>query len=267
MSKEYMIRVFKRKRVWICLFLTLVINYFDFSQRSIVAPLKDVTILQSAFNENILIWGRGLLGYFLYTFLLFILASICLSDLISEDMETKLINIELTKKKKSKYVRDAYLNNFVIGGFFTLLPIVINLMLWLMIRPMWHLNFINSGLDNHVIFSSIFSKNIFLFYFLVFIKIFVMGGIIASFALFMNTKYKSSYLGVIGVLIIDIIVQYLVSIISSLTGNFISFDGLMSLTTDIMYVDFNIFTSLYLLIMIFIPIIYFVRFSKQRDFI
>lgn len=262
-----MIRVFKRKRVWICLFLTLVINYFDFSQRSIVAPLKDVTILQSAFNENILIWGRGLLGYFLYTFLLFILASICLSDLISEDMETKLINIELTKKKKSKYVRDAYLNNFVIGGFFTLLPIVINLMLWLMIRPMWHLNFINSGLDNHVIFSSIFSKNIFLFYFLVFIKIFVMGGIIASFALFMNTKYKSSYLGVIGVLVIDIIVQYLISIMSSLTGDFIKFNSLMELTSNITYIDFNIFTILYLLIMIFIPIIYFIRFSKQRDFI
>lgn len=100
MSKEYIIRVFKRKRFWICLILSIIINYFDFSQRSIKPPLKNVTVLQSAFNENILIGGHGLLGYQIYSFLIFLLASICLSDLISEDLRTKFINIEFTKKNQ-----------------------------------------------------------------------------------------------------------------------------------------------------------------------
>ncbi len=266
MSREYIIRVFKRKRVRILITIVVLINFLDISNRVIKDPLKNAIPLQSAFNENILFNGSMYIAFILYQFVVFFLAALGLSDLIAEDMKTGFINIELTKKSKKEYLRKAYINNFIIGGLFAIFPILINILIWLTLRPTFALNFINSGFTNYLRFESVLKISPVLFYIVVFFNIFVIGGIIASFSMYLNTKFKSMYLGLIAVLIIDILLQFVIAVISSVFKIYISFEGLSGFAAD-MFFRIGILDIIYLILIFIIPIIYFINLSRRKDFI
>lgn len=266
MSREYIIRVFKRKRVRILITIVVLINFLDISNRVIKDPLKNAIPLQSAFNENILFNGSMYIAFILYQFVVFFLAALGLSDLIAEDMKTGFINIELTKKSKKEYLRKAYINNFIIGGLFAIFPILINILIWLTLRPTFALNFINSGFTNYLRFESVLKISPILFYIVVLLNIFVMGGIIASFSMYLNTKFKNMYIGLIAVLIIDVLIQFIMAIISDLLKIYIGFGGLTRLTSDI-YFNVGVLDIIYLVLIFIIPIIYFTNLSRRKDFI
>lgn len=264
MTREYLIRVFKRKRIVLILFLIFVVNALDILSRNIANPLTDVIILQSAFNENMIAQGNMSSGGILLRWVVTILIALPLSDALIEDFETGLIDIKLTKKNKLNYLKKMYLNNFFYGGIFIAITFIINLMIWLMIRPMWKMHYINAGsLFEYAFLSDIFVKSPLLFFFLNILKFFIIGGIISNFALFINYKFKNKYIGIIFPILLDLIVAI---IISPLVRSFGLGEvyGLCQMAMSI-YSTFNIPTIIYLLIIIILPLLELKKIANKRD--
>lgn len=116
MNKSYIIRTVKRKKFLILCIAIILINFLDFYNVNNEITYVDKHPLQSAWTMNMMIVGSLRMGGFLYMFLVFLMASIPLSDLLVEDRNSGLINQILLKVDKKTYIKSAYINNFVFGG-------------------------------------------------------------------------------------------------------------------------------------------------------
>lgn len=250
MNKSYMIRTINRKKFLILCIIIFLINLLDFYNVNNEITYVDKHPLQSAWTMNMMMVGSWRLGGFLYMFLVFLLASIPLSDLLVEDRNSGLINQILLKVDKKTYIRSAYINNFIYGGIFSLLPVIINLLLWMMVRPLFSMNFISANISNSVFLFKLFLSCTPLFFIVHFLFIFILGGMIASLSLLINDKLNNLYVGGLVVLAIDIIL----SICFLILGD-IAHYGLRELIINRSFPD-NIYSRIYLIIVFILPILY-----------
>ncbi|MDO5047054.1 MAG: hypothetical protein Q4D88_00745 [Anaerococcus sp.] len=138
---------------------------------------------------------------------IFIISGFIYADALVVDDKTGLKNIVMTKTTYKTYLVKSLIFNFIIAGIFAILPSLINLILWFAVRPnvpLVHFNIMNMAQSD--LFVDIFLKSKVLFFFLHFLKIFFLSGIIASFAIFINTKFNNRYLGLMVTYIIDTII-------------------------------------------------------------
>lgn len=260
--KEKYIRIFKRKRVFFLLVVLIFINIMDFLSSNIVKPTYDVLIVKSAWNENMMFKGMTSFAGIASSIIVFFLSGIPLADVFVEDKKSSYVNNAIIGHGSyDKYIWDNYKYNFLFAGFFLLIPFLINMLIWLMIMPIWPMNFINSGMSNRTLFRSLFSKNTIVFYILHFIKIFLAGGVLASFIMYLNTKMNSQYLGIIGMILIDFLIGMIFGNISSVNSSF----ELTSFTYLIGSLQLRgpLLSLIYYSVVLLVPIIYFKNYAKK----
>lgn len=266
MNKSYLIRTINRKRFLILLVATIVINFFDFYKGNNEVTYVDRFPLQSALNMNMLVQGSWRLGGILYMFLVFVLAALPLSDVLVEDRKSGYTNQILLKISKKTYIKSLYVNNFIFGGLFALLPVFINLFLWMMVRPLFAMNYISGNLGGFEFLANLFVDCTPVFFILHFFFVFFVGGMIASLALITNDKLNNQYVGGLAVLAIDIFVSIICLIYSSVTHSKNSLTGLRELVIN-RSLPTNIISWVYLTVCLLIPIIYLKKKEKLEEII
>lgn len=266
MNKSYLIRTINRKRFLILLVATIVINFFDFYKVNNEVTYVDRFPLQSALNMNMLIQGSWRLGGILYMFLVFVLAALPLSDVLVEDRKSGYTNQILLKISKKTYIKSLYVNNFIFGGLFALLPVFINLFLWMMVRPLFAMNYISGNLGGFEFLANLFVSCTPVFFILHFFFVFFVGGMMASLALIINDKLNNQYVGGLVVLAVDIIVSIICMIYSSVTNSNSILKGLRELIIN-RSLPSNIISWVYLTLCLLIPIIYLKQKEKSEEII
>lgn len=263
MINEYKIRLKKRRRYLIVLSIIIGINLLDLYYANIGPTFLTMHPLQSAWNMNMMFYGKTILSGLTFCFLAFFLAALPMSDTIVEDMKSGYLNQVLLRKSQNKYLFNVYINNFIYGGLTIFATYFINLIMWLILRPMFPMNYVSSGFSNYDMFINTLSISPFLFYLLQLFVRFIIGGLIASFALFLNTFFKNSYIGLLGVLIVELIVNFSVYIYTILSHNNLVVKTMFGFFEN-MFCTNPLETIAYLIIILIIPIMYLYRLSKRE---
>lgn len=266
MNKLILTRIFKRKQFIMLLLATVIINYFNFFKTNNEITYVNLFPLQSAWNMNMMMTGESTLGGIMYLFLSFIIASLALSDSLVEDRKSGFENQLLVRMNKRDYLRSIYIYNFIFGGLFVIFPYLINILLWLMVRPMFAMNYISASLINQAFLSDLFIKSPVLFLLVHIFIVFIVGGIMSSLALIINDKFNNKYVGGLAVLIIDIIASILNQIYVFTTEDYASFVGLKDLVINRVLPD-NLLNWMYILLAVFIPILYLIKKSRKEEII
>lgn len=264
MIRESFYRVFKRKRIFLILLVIIGINVFDIIPRNALTLAASSPIIQSAFVDNIMINGAYGSPYVAFTFLSFILASLPMADCLVEDRDTGINKIYLLKISKKKYLRDRFLLNFVYGGLSLAVVIFINLLVWMMLRPSSPVTHYNVNLLNNFFLIDLLEKSPIFYYIAMLLRLFVVGGTMASFAMFLNDLFKSRYIGIGGVFILDIVISLVGTIIFEKIGKPGSFGGLTRLV-DGLALNLGLIDFLYLMLLLVIPLVYFFVIKKDRE--
>ncbi len=262
MTRDLKIRFFKRKRVYLILTLALFINILDFSTSKVFPPIWNKTPLVSSLTQNILL-NSSKISSLIFFFLAYPLAALPMSDCLVEDEESGARDQLILKKGRKKYIRETYRANFILAGLSLILPLIPNILIRMTKMPAWKLNYINAGLPNSTRFGPLLIKSPLLFFALTLFISFLGGGLIGSFAMFLNTRFKSRYLGLLGVLIVDLAL--------SLVTDLLYFFGLglviPSMQNVITPTSFSnpLLGIFYLLFFALLPLTYFYRLSKKED--
>lgn len=264
MIRESFYRVLKRKRFYLLIFIIFFVNALDVLPRAKFPIITDKLILQSAYLETIM--GNGSLnkGYIAFIFMAFILAALPMSDCFVEDKESGIDKIYLLKVPKSKYIKSRFFINFFYGGFMVSVVIFINLLIWLMIRPTFAIYYYNTSLVNNLFLIDLLIDSPILFYLVILLRLFFIGGVIASFAMFLNEISKSRYIGLGGVFILDIIVTLIISIVRDKVGLFESYKSIFELLGGFIS-NVTITSFIYPIILLVIPLVYFFVIKKDRE--
>ena len=178
--KFFNIRVFNKKKIGIFLFFLLLINFISFTSYPI-GDVFDRRLLQSPWTESVMVNMET--ASFLNAVYVFVFSGFIYADAFVIDNNTGLTNIIASKLDYKKYIRRTLLYNFVIAGIFAILPAIVNLLLWFTVRadvPLVYFNIMNIGRSD--LFADVFLKSKLVFYILHFLKIFLCGGLIATFA-------------------------------------------------------------------------------------
>lgn len=264
MNKAILIRIFKRNRLFILLLATILINYLNFLNVNNEQTFVNFVPLQSAWNMNMMITGESTIGGMLYMFLSFLMASLPLSDILVEDRKSGLRNQILLRVSKSNYYKKIYFYNFLFGGLFLIFPLIINLMLWMMVRPLFAMNYMSASLINQAFLADLFVKSPYMFFIVHLFLVFLTGGIISSLSLIINDKFNSFYVGGLVILILDVIASIINQIYVFQTKNYtVSFLGLKELVINRVLPD-NIINWIYILILFILPIVYLKIKSKEE---
>ena len=244
MIRESFYRVFKRKRIIIIALIILIINVIDVVSRASGKVFTDKLVVQSAFLETMIANGSMYASNVLYTYLAFILAAIPMSDSLIEDKETGINKIYLLKIYKKEYLIKRFLINFFYGGFFVAIVILLNLLIWLCIRPSLALTYYNTGLINEIFLVDFLVKNPIIFYLLTIFRIFLVAGVISTFAMLLNDILNSKYIGLGGVFVMDLIIALIIDWIRVKYGIFNSFSSLLQLVEGFP-LNINLYSFIY----------------------
>ncbi|WP_276862869.1 hypothetical protein [Anaerococcus tetradius] len=254
--KFFNIRVFNKKKIGIFLFFLLLINFISFTSYPI-GDVFDRRLLQSPWTESVMV-NMGTAS-FLNAVYVFVFSGFIYADAFVIDNNTGLTNIIASKLDYKKYIRRTLLYNFVIAGIFAMLPALVNLLLWFTVRadvPLVYFNIMNIGRSD--LFAYVFLKSKLVFYILHFIKVFLCGGLIATFAIFINTKFNNRFLG--------IMIPYILDLIIFVCGGFLDTNsqiGIFRLLYSIVKPDYM---TLFVSIVFLVPsIIYFVKYIGRGD--
>ncbi|PEI67983.1 membrane-spanning protein, partial [Bacillus wiedmannii] len=126
-----------------------------------------------------------------------LLVSLGYSDSYIEDIKSGFLNNVLIRQYKSKYLVNKFLVNFIVGGIIVFVPLVVNLLLYLILVP---------NIDLNVFFGSVLVQNFFPDLYIdypfihVMFKIFIFilyGGTFASIGLASSIFIKNRYVVVI----------------------------------------------------------------------
>ena len=244
MIRESFYRVFKRKRIIIIALIIFIINVIDIVSRASGKVFTDKLIVQSAFLETMIANGSMYASNVLYTYLAFILAAMPMSDSLIEDKETGINKIYLLKISKKEYLVKRFLINFFYGGFFVAIVILLNLLIWLCIRPSLALTYYNTGLINEIFLVDLLVENPIIFYLLTIFRIFLVAGVISTFAMLLNDIFNSKYIGLGGVFVIDLIVSLIIDWLRVKYGIFNSFASMLQLV-DGFVLNINLYSFIY----------------------
>ena len=204
--KFFNMRALNKKKLALFAIFLIFINYLSLTSY----PIKDnfdKMALQSPWVENILCDNTTTASY-IYALYVFIFSGFIYADSLVIDRESGLMNIIASKIDNKKYMIKTLCYNFFIAGIFALIPALVNLCLWFSVRtnvPLVYFNTMNMNPD--ALFLGVFFKSHIAFYILHFIKIFLCGGIIATFAIFINTSLNNKYIGMVVAFIIDILLS------------------------------------------------------------
>lgn len=152
--KFFIKRAFTKKTIFIVAIFTIVINYLSVSSAMIKDNFYSDT-LQSPWTDNFLVIIDT--ASFINMIYIFIIAGSVLADTFVKDRKTGLFNIIATKESFAKYVRQTIVYNMLIIGFLSIIPSLINLLLWFCLRanvPLVYFNTMN--LNNILLFSDVF---------------------------------------------------------------------------------------------------------------
>lgn len=254
--KFFNIRVFNKKKIGIFLFFLLLINFISFTSYPI-GDVFDKSPLQSPWTESVMV-NMGTAS-FLNAVYVFVFSGFIYADAFVIDNNTGLTNIIASKVYYKKYIRKTLVYNFIIAGIFAMLPALVNLLLWFTVRanvPLVYFNIMNIGRGD--LFAYVFLKSKLVFYILHFIKVFLCGGLIATFAIYINTKFKNRFLGSM--------IPYILDLIIYICGGFLDANsqiGIFRLLYSIVKPDY---LTLFAIIVFLVPsIIYFVKYSRKGD--
>ena len=204
--KFFNMRALNKKKLALFAIFLIFINYLSLTSY----PIKDnfdKMALQSPWVENILCDNTTTASY-IYSLYVFIFSGFIYADSLVIDRESGLMNIIASKIDYKKYMIKTLCYNFFIAGIFALIPALVNLCLWFSVRtnvPLVYFNTMNMNPD--ALFLGVFFKSHIAFYILHFIKIFLCGGSIATFAIFINTSLNDKYIGMVVAFIIDILLS------------------------------------------------------------
>lgn len=204
--KFFNMRALNKKKLALFAIFLIFINYLSLTSY----PIKDnfdKMALQSPWVENILCDNTTTASY-IYALYVFIFSGFIYADSLVIDRESGLMNIIASKIDNKKYMIKTLCYNFFIAGIFALIPALVNLCLWFSVRtnsPLVYFNTMNMNPD--ALFLGVFFKSHIAFYILHFIKIFLCGGSIATFAIFINTSLNNKYIGMVVAFIIDILLS------------------------------------------------------------
>ena len=203
--KFFNMRALNKKKLALFAIFLILINYLSLT----AYPIRDIfdkMNLQSPWVENILCSNST--ASYIYTLYVFIFSGFIYADSLVLDKESGLLNIIASKIDYKTYIIQTLVYNFFIAGVFAVIPAIVNLCLWLTVRtnvPLVYFNIMNMNPD--ALFLEVFFKSHLAFYILHFIKIFLCGGIIATFSIFINTSLNNKYLGMVVAFIIDILLS------------------------------------------------------------
>lgn len=253
--KFFIKRAFTKKTIFIVAIFTIVINYLSVSSAMIKDNFYSDT-LQSPWTDNFLVIIDT--ASFINMIYIFIIAGSVLADTFVKDRKTGLFNIIATKESFAKYVRQTIVYNMLIIGFLSIIPSLINLLLWFCLRanvPLVYFNTMN--LNNILLFSDVFLKSKILFFVLHLIKISIVAMTISNFSLFVNTLFNNKYLGTPLAFILDNIF-YLIFI-----GMHWGIISLNLLITSLYRPDF--LTIFIFLLYNSLTLFYFYKYSHRKD--
>ena len=266
MIRDSFYRVFKRKRIIIIALIILLINVIDVVSRASGKVFTDKLVVQSAFLETMIANGSTNASNVLYTYLAFILAAMPMSDSLIEDKETGINKIYLLKISKKEYLIKRFLINFFYGGFFVAIVILLNLLIWLCIRPSLALTYYNTGLINEIFLVDLLVKNPIMFYLVTIFRIFLVAGVISSFAMLLNDIFNSKYIGLGGVFVIDLIITLIIDWIRVKYGIFNSFASMLQLV-DGFVLNINIYSFIYPILVLIGSFLVLMITNKNRQII
>ena len=245
----------KKKLVLFAIFLILI-NYLSLTSYPIKDNFDKMT-LQSPWAENILC--NNSTASYIYTLYVFIFSGFIYADSLVIDRESGLMNIIASKIAYKKYMVNTLLYNFFIAGIFAVIPAFVNLCLWFSVRtnvPLVYFNTMN--MHPEALFLGVFFKSHLAFYILHFIKIFLCGGIIATYAIFINTSLNNKYIGMVVAFIIDILLPpILVRVMPNVEVSLFTF------VSSLMKPD--ILTLIIFLVFLIPSLMYFSLRIKERD--
>ncbi|MDY3005637.1 hypothetical protein HV819_05385 [Anaerococcus sp. AGMB00486] len=266
MIKESFYRFFKRKRFFFTIFIIILINLVDILPRRKAIIFNDKLIVQSSFLENIMINGSLGNAIIMFVFLSFILASLPMADSFVEDRESGIYKTYMLKITDKEYTVKKFLINFVYAGLSVSLVLLINIAVWLLLRPSLPITYYNTTFNNDLFLIKLIVKSPLLFYLASIFIDFIIGGIIGSFAMFLNDIFKSKYLGIGGVFILDIILDLLMSILRSRFEIFNNFLSLSSFLNGVI-IKHSFSSFIYPLLLFLISCLYFLIFKKNKEII
>lgn len=254
--KFFNIRVFNKKKIGIFLLFLFLINFVAFTSYPI-GDVFDKRLLQSPWTESVMV-NMGTAS-FLNAVYVFVFSGFVYADAFVIDKTTGLTNIIASKLDYKKYIRRTLVYNFIIAGIFAMLPALVNLLLWFTVRPnvpLVYFNIMNIGRSD--LFAYVFLKSKLVFHILHFIKIFLCGGLIATFAIFINTKFNNRFLGSM--------IPYILDLIIYICGGFLSSNaqlGIFQILYSIVKPDY---LTLFVSVLFLVPsIIYFVKYRRRGD--
>lgn len=254
--KFFYLRVFNKNKMILFFIFTFIINYLSFTAYRIIDNFEMMK-LQSPFTENILI--NTSTASFLYGIYVFIISAYVYADAFVVDKKSGLREIISTKISFPTYVRKTLIFNFLIGGVFAFLPALINILFWFFLRanvPLVYFNTMN--VNPSIIFSDVFMKSPLLFTILNLMKIFFIGGSIATFSIFINTKFNNRYLGLIIPFILDIMIGIIINLVFNYYSNSFYFLLVHSIKADM--------GSLVILLVFILPsLVFFNKYMKTKD--
>lgn len=237
--KYFIIRSKNKLKIGLVIIFTIIMNYFSLTAYQIVNNF-DKELLQSPWTENILL-NTGSASY-LYASYVFIIAGLMYADSLVIDKETGLQNIISCKISRRKYVFKTLIYNFLLAGFFAIFPVFINILAWFCVRGNVPLTYFNTmNIFNDDLFVAIFLKSKLLFYLLHLMKIFIVAGIIATFALAINTRFNNRFIGLCLPLIFDSLSLLFTAILNIPKGNV----SLISFLSTIIKADYLTFMILF----------------------
>ena len=255
----YKIRSIEKSKILIVIIFTIIINYMSLNAYPIVNHF-DKNLLQSPWTENIIVNTTS--ASYIYGVYVFIISAIMYADTIVLDEQTGLKNVISTKISWKKYVIKTLIFNFVLAGLISTIPLIFNILSWFLLRPNVPINYINAmNIFNDELFAGLFFKSKVFFYVLHLIKIFIIGGIIATLAITINTKYNNRYIGICIGLIIDSLLQ----VIFSIFGNPLLVTSILDMIVNIYKPD--LLTFINIIIFISISIRFFIIYVNQKDII
>lgn len=261
--KALHIRVLNRKRTWLLLLITLLMNgLFFYNNRSDSVFLSYVPLL-SVWNQNMIYLESSSGAGLLYSVLFYFLAAMPLSDALVEDQETAFRNQLLLRRSKKDYIRTVFLGNFFYGGLFTVFPLLVHLALAFLVFPILPVNVINVNFYNKFLLGKLILISPLLFYVFRLVLVFLLGGGVASFALFLNTSQNNKYVGLFGVFVLEWLVQLLILLFNRITHQALRIHGIGELAVVLSITEGKA-TFLYTLVFFGLPLVYFWHLAKEE---
>ena len=242
--KFFNMRALNKKKLALFAIFLVLINYLSLTSYPIRDTFNKMS-LQSPWVENIMCSNST--ASYIYTLYVFIFSGFIYADSLVLDKESGLLNIIASKIDYKTYIVKTLVYNFFIAG------------VWFTVRtnvPLVYFNIMNMHPD--ALFLGVFLKSHLAFYILHFIKIFLCGGIIATFAIFINTSLNNKYIGMVVTFIMDILLSLiLVRVMPNVEVSFFIF------VSSLMKPD--ILTLIIFLVFLLPSIIYFALRIKERD--